>query len=199
MVFFENDTSRENKTNHLSEMSTTMLTQYANVQPCSEQGDAAIVQHLIDAITKRGTNNSNDDVRFVMIGTSTLGTEQFLRVRSQLTRQLIERHGFSMLAIEADYPDGFELNQYVQGLNGYAPKVIDESSSSPSSPSSSSAKAMATPGSRPPCGAGSAMTPAMSSATRREKRVVLFIKRLGMLRLPGRPRSSKPLSVDTRP
>lgn len=111
-----------------------MLAQYANVQPCSEQGDAAIVQHLIDAITKRGTNNSNDDVRFVMIGTSTLGTEQFLRIRSQLTRQLIERHGFSMLAIEADYPDGFELNQYVQGLNGYASKVIDESSSSPSSP-----------------------------------------------------------------
>ena len=45
------------------------------------------------------------DRRIVMLGEASHGTSEFYRARAAITRRLIERHGFSAVAFEADWPD----------------------------------------------------------------------------------------------
>jgi protein-L-isoaspartate(D-aspartate) O-methyltransferase len=42
--------------------------------------------------------------RVVLIGESTHGTSEFYRLRARITRALVERKGFSVVALEADWP-----------------------------------------------------------------------------------------------
>ncbi len=55
------------------------------------------------------------DRRLVLIGEATHGTHEFYAIRAELTRRLIERHGFSAVAVEADWPDASRVNRYVRG------------------------------------------------------------------------------------
>jgi erythromycin esterase-like protein len=52
----------------------------------------------------------------VLIGEATHGTHEFYRLRAQLTKLLIEHKGFAAVAAEADWPDAYRVNRYVQGL-----------------------------------------------------------------------------------
>jgi len=45
------------------------------------------------------------DARVVLIGEASHGTSEFYRTRAEITKELIERHGFTMVAIEGDWPD----------------------------------------------------------------------------------------------
>jgi len=54
------------------------------------------------------------DARVVLIGEATHGTSDFYRARAEITRRLIERHGFSIVAIEADWPDAAAIDRYVR-------------------------------------------------------------------------------------
>lgn len=45
------------------------------------------------------------DARVVLIGEASHGTSEFYRMRARITRELITRLGFSIVAIEGDYPD----------------------------------------------------------------------------------------------
>jgi protein-L-isoaspartate(D-aspartate) O-methyltransferase len=54
--------------------------------------------------------------RVVLLGEATHGTSEFYRARAAITRRLIERHGFTIVAVEADWPDASQLNRYVKGL-----------------------------------------------------------------------------------
>ncbi|MDB6444408.1 erythromycin esterase family protein [Pseudomonas sp. 21TX0197] len=56
------------------------------------------------------------DARVVMIGEASHGTSDFYRLRAAITRRLIERHGFNIVAVEADWPDAGHLDRYVRGL-----------------------------------------------------------------------------------
>ena len=40
--------------------------------------------------------------RVVLLGEASHGTSEFYRARAAITRRLIERHGFSFVAVEAD-------------------------------------------------------------------------------------------------
>jgi erythromycin esterase-like protein len=53
------------------------------------------------------------DARLVLIGESTHGTEEFYRIRAQITQALIEKKGFNIVAAEADWPDAYRVNRYV--------------------------------------------------------------------------------------
>jgi len=55
------------------------------------------------------------DARFVLIGESTHGTEEFYRLRADLTRVLIRDFGFNGVAVEGDWPDCLRVNRYVRG------------------------------------------------------------------------------------
>src|SRR5690606_40031494 len=45
------------------------------------------------------------DARVVLLGEATHGTSEFYRMRARMTRALIEHEGFSIVAVEADWPD----------------------------------------------------------------------------------------------
>ena len=60
---------------------------------------------LVDAI---------GDARVVLIGEASHGTDEFYRTRADLTRALIERKGFNLVAAEADWPDAYRANRWVR-------------------------------------------------------------------------------------
>ena len=66
--------------------------------------DSAPVEALLDRI---------GDARVVLLGESTHGTSEFYRMRARITKALIERLGFTFVAVEADWPDAARINDYV--------------------------------------------------------------------------------------
>lgn len=44
------------------------------------------------------------DRRVVLLGEASHGTSEFYRARAAITRRLVERHGFGIVAVEADLP-----------------------------------------------------------------------------------------------
>lgn len=55
------------------------------------------------------------DAKVVLLGEATHGTSEFYRARAAITRRLIKRHGFTIVAVEADWPDAANLDRYVRG------------------------------------------------------------------------------------
>lgn len=60
------------------------------------------------------------DARIVLLGEATHGTSEFYRMRERISRELIERKGFSFVAIEGDWPDAARIDHYVRHM-GYPP------------------------------------------------------------------------------
>ncbi len=54
--------------------------------------------------------------RVVLLGEATHGTSEFYRMRTRITRELVERHGFGIVAVEADWPDAARIDRYVRHL-----------------------------------------------------------------------------------
>ncbi len=52
--------------------------------------------------------------RVVLLGEASHGTSEFYRARAAITRRLIERHGFTVLAVEADWPDAAVVDRFVR-------------------------------------------------------------------------------------
>src|SRR5215217_4789969 len=52
--------------------------------------------------------------RVVLLGEASHGTSEFYRARAAITRRLIEHHGFSIVAVEADWPDAASIDRYVR-------------------------------------------------------------------------------------
>ncbi|MBI2922544.1 MAG: erythromycin esterase family protein [Planctomycetes bacterium] len=55
------------------------------------------------------------DSPFVLLGESTHGTHEFYAERARITRRLMEEKGFAAVAVEADWPDAWRVNRFVQG------------------------------------------------------------------------------------
>lgn len=56
--------------------------------------------------------------RFVGIGEASHGTHEYYRWRSLLARRLIEKHGFTWIGVEGDWPDCWRINRWVRGQEG---------------------------------------------------------------------------------
>lgn len=55
------------------------------------------------------------DARVVLLGESTHGTHEFYHERARITRRLVEEEGFTVVAVEADWPDAYRVNRFVRG------------------------------------------------------------------------------------
>ena len=53
--------------------------------------------------------------RIILLGEASHGTSEFYRARAAITRRLIAEHGFTIVAIEADWPDAAAIDRYVRG------------------------------------------------------------------------------------
>ncbi len=75
-----------------------------------------------EALPLSGSDDDYDDLLdlvgnagIVMLGEASHGTHEFYRERARITRRLIEELGFMGVAVEADWPDAYRVNRYVQG------------------------------------------------------------------------------------
>ena len=81
---------------------TERLRAAAELLPSLEAADFA------DAFERFG------DARIVLLGEATHGTHEFYAARAAITRRLIERHGFNIVAVEGDWPDIARIDDYVR-------------------------------------------------------------------------------------
>ena len=52
----------------------------------------------------------------VLLGEATHGTHEFYRVRAEITKRLIADAGYTLVAVEADWPDAHRVNRFVRAL-----------------------------------------------------------------------------------
>jgi erythromycin esterase-like protein len=64
---------------------------------------------LIDAI---------GESQYVLLGEASHGTSEFYTVRAELTKRLIKEKGFSVIAVEGDWPACFTANEFIKGYSG---------------------------------------------------------------------------------
>ena len=49
----------------------------------------------------------------VLLGEASHGTHEFYAARAAITRRFVERHGFTIVAVEADWPDAAAIDRYI--------------------------------------------------------------------------------------
>jgi len=57
------------------------------------------------------------DSRLVLVGEASHGTAEFYEMRARITRELIEKKGFNVIAVEADWPDAAHIDHYIHGTS----------------------------------------------------------------------------------
>ncbi|QTD40518.1 erythromycin esterase family protein [Sporosarcina sp. Te-1] len=78
-------------------------------------------EEALDALVEAA---GNADV--VMIGEASHGTHEFYKIRAELSKRLIEKKGFTVVAVEGDWPAAAAVNRYVKGFeqDGSAQEVL---------------------------------------------------------------------------
>jgi len=61
------------------------------------------------------------DAKVILLGEATHGASQFYRARAAITRRLIEKHGFGIVAVEADWPDAARIDLHAR--RSYRPNI----------------------------------------------------------------------------
>jgi erythromycin esterase-like protein len=56
------------------------------------------------------------EARHVLLGEASHGTQEFYRERAEITKRLIVEAGCAAVAVEADWPDAYRVNRYLQGV-----------------------------------------------------------------------------------
>ncbi|MBU9712827.1 erythromycin esterase family protein [Bacillus tamaricis] len=85
-------------------------------------------EKVIDDIKKHSTTFGNTEelfplikemknAKYVLLGEASHGTSEFYTIRREITKKLIQEHGFSFVAVEGDWPACFEINRYIKGFN----------------------------------------------------------------------------------
>jgi protein-L-isoaspartate(D-aspartate) O-methyltransferase len=54
------------------------------------------------------------EARVILLGEASHGTSEFYRARAAVSQRLVERHGFNIVAVEADWPDAASVDRYVR-------------------------------------------------------------------------------------
>ena len=82
----------------------------------------------MNAAIDRVVASQSDDVELLGLGEPTHGAEAFLVLRNRVFERLVERHGFTAIAVESSFPRGRVVNEYVLGRGGAASydDVIDK-------------------------------------------------------------------------
>ena len=73
------------------------------------------------------------EARVVLLGEASHGTSEFYQARAAITRRLIERHGFTVVGVEADWPDAAVLDRMLaegdswafSGFDGFKARKLD--------------------------------------------------------------------------
>jgi erythromycin esterase-like protein len=74
----------------------------------------------IDSANLDGLLERIGDSRMVLLGEASHGTAEFYDMRARITRELIEKRGFDIVAVEADWPDAAMIDFFIRGY-GHKP------------------------------------------------------------------------------
>jgi protein-L-isoaspartate(D-aspartate) O-methyltransferase len=92
-------------------------------RPAATTAEATLAKALASSCERFETITSADleplldrigDARVVLLGEATHGTSEFYRMRERISRELVERKGFTFVAIEGDWPDAARIDHYVR-------------------------------------------------------------------------------------
>lgn len=61
--------------------------------------------------------NQIGDAKIVLLGEASHGTSEFYEVRAELSKKLIKEKGFTIIAVEGDWPASQKLNRYIKGYD----------------------------------------------------------------------------------
>ncbi|MCQ4294708.1 erythromycin esterase family protein [Pseudomonas stutzeri] len=92
--------SRTHPSGPPEEQLVALLRQHAEHLPAVDD------PHFADAFERYA------DARVVLIGEASHGSSEFYQARAAITRRLIEKHGFTIVAVEADWPDAAQIDCY---------------------------------------------------------------------------------------
>jgi erythromycin esterase-like protein len=56
------------------------------------------------------------DAKYVLLGEASHGTSEFYTIRAELTKRLIKEKGFSVIAVEGDWPSCQSINRYIKNI-----------------------------------------------------------------------------------
>ncbi len=63
------------------------------------------------------------DARFVLLGEASHGTHEYYTWRTAISKRLIEEKGFSLIAVEGDWPDCYKINRWVKSYEDAGEKI----------------------------------------------------------------------------
>ena len=103
------------------------------ILPASEKTEASLPELIykssehfasIDHVNLSNLLERIGDSRLVLLGEASHGTAEFYEMRARITQELIEKKGFNIVSVEADWPDAAHINHYIQGKS---PNPLSES------------------------------------------------------------------------
>jgi erythromycin esterase-like protein len=56
------------------------------------------------------------EAKYVLLGEASHGTSEFYTIRAELTKRLIKEKGFSVIAVEGDWPSCQSINRYIKNI-----------------------------------------------------------------------------------
>jgi erythromycin esterase-like protein len=59
------------------------------------------------------------NAKIVLLGEASHGTHEFYKKRAQITKRLIEEKGFNAIAVEADFPDAYNINRFIHNTGNF--------------------------------------------------------------------------------
>jgi len=65
------------------------------------------------------------DAKYVLLGEASHGTHEYYTWRMQISAKLIEKKGFSFIAVEGDWPDCYRVNRYVKNYADSGKSAVD--------------------------------------------------------------------------
>ncbi|MGF2614911.1 erythromycin esterase family protein [Rossellomorea vietnamensis] len=57
------------------------------------------------------------DSRIVLLGEASHGTSEYYKIRTEISKRLIEEKGFNIIAVEGDWPASQSVNKYIKGFD----------------------------------------------------------------------------------
>ncbi|MDO9187338.1 MAG: erythromycin esterase family protein [Bacteroidia bacterium] len=65
------------------------------------------------------------DSKYVLLGEASHGTHEYYTWRTQISKKLIEKKGFSFIAVEGDWPDCYRVNRYIKNYTDSGKSALD--------------------------------------------------------------------------
>ncbi|MCE9538091.1 MAG: erythromycin esterase family protein [Bacteroidetes bacterium] len=65
------------------------------------------------------------DSKYVLLGEASHGTHEYYTWRTEISKKLIQKKGFSFIAVEGDWPDCYRINRYIKNYIDSGKSAVD--------------------------------------------------------------------------